>query len=181
MNDPKEENNFHAKFRHYSFPTYLQNDKDNKNETCPRTPSPRPLVHNFSTDNDQGLITPPNSNQKVDTSNDFFNRNFSTSTSSSVNYKHRKSNAIYVPNDIDNLNLNLSLLQNQSFTDSTNSTNFKHQLSPKLTIDNTNEQIRRNSIGKFNSLMEFAQQNHIDINGKSFVDEPQAPKINLDI
>lgn len=59
---------------------------------------------------------------------------------------------------------------------------YKHELSPKDTINNTNEQIRRNTVGIFGSLSEFAEKNQIDLKGKVFADsnEYETPLIDLE-
>ncbi|KAL3233902.1 hypothetical protein RNJ44_03942 [Nakaseomyces bracarensis] len=58
---------------------------------------------------------------------------------------------------------------------------YKHQLSPNDTIQNTNEQIRKNSIGIFGSLSEFAEKNHIDLKGKVFADTNEYDKPLIDL
>ncbi|QLL34758.1 hypothetical protein HG536_0H01330 [Torulaspora globosa] len=63
--------------------------------------------------------------------------------------------------------------------------NYVYQ-SPRNTILDTNEQIKRNSSGRFGSLVEFAQHHHMDTTGKVFAhcaetgDVPQ-PTIDLDL
>ena len=65
-------------------------------------------------------------------------------------------------------------------------TSYTHQESPKSTILNTNEQLRRNVSGNFGNLEEFAIRNQINIKGKIFADKPETgdilqPLIDLDI
>ncbi|CAI4058925.1 hypothetical protein N7582_001242 [Saccharomyces uvarum] len=65
-------------------------------------------------------------------------------------------------------------------------TSYTHQESPKSTILNTNEQLRRNASGKFGNLEEFAIRNQINIKGKVFAHKPETgdilqPLIDLDI
>ncbi|CAI4055697.1 Ics2p SKDI_02G2670 [Saccharomyces kudriavzevii IFO 1802] len=65
-------------------------------------------------------------------------------------------------------------------------TSYTHQESPKSTIINTNEQLRRNARGKFGSLKEFAERNHINVEGKVFAHKLETgdilqPLIDLDI
>ena len=99
-----------------------------------------------------------------------------------------------MPNDIDDLNTMLSpgfhpmsnflhkaKSNEEDGEEDISSHSYTHELSPKLTIQNTNEQIRRNSVGTYSSLTDFVKQNHINVDGRIFVDSPQAPKINLDI
>ncbi|CAL9731261.1 hypothetical protein MOUN0_L04764 [Monosporozyma unispora] len=57
---------------------------------------------------------------------------------------------------------------------------YPHHTSPIKTINNTNEQIKRNQSGKFDSLNDFANFNNIKIEGKKFVGRPTTPKINLE-
>ncbi|QLQ81875.1 hypothetical protein HG537_0G01290 [Torulaspora globosa] len=63
--------------------------------------------------------------------------------------------------------------------------NYVYQ-SPRNTIQDTNEQIKRNSSGRFGSLVEFAQHHQMDTTGKVFAhcaetgDVPQ-PTIDLDL
>lgn len=58
--------------------------------------------------------------------------------------------------------------------------------SPRMTIRDTNEQIKRNSSGRFGSLLEFAQHNHVDTTGKVFAHcaetgDKSQPTIDLDV
>ena len=95
---------------------------------------------------------------------------------------HRKTNAICVPNDIDDMSPMALPLDGRCVSDSAMDVppqGYRHAMSPQRTIENTNEQLRRNSVGQFASLSEFAQLNHIDVAGRQFVDEPVAPKIDL--
>lgn len=57
---------------------------------------------------------------------------------------------------------------------------YPHHLSPIKTIDNTREQIKRNSKGEFKSLNDFANFNNINTKGKNFIIRPMSPKINLE-
>lgn len=115
---------------------------------------------------------------------------------------HRKSHAISFsrsckPNFIDGYDSNSSIGVNSrktslasSFLDkeyhSSPDTSYTHQMSPKNTIMNTNEQLRRNASGRFGSLKEFAEKNQINIEGKIFAHKVETgdilqPLIDLDI
>lgn len=115
---------------------------------------------------------------------------------------HRKSHAISFsrsckPDFIDGYDSNSSIGVNSrktslasSFLDkeyhSSPDTSYTHQMSPKNTIMNTNEQLRRNASGRFGSLKEFAEKNQINIEGKIFAHKVETgdilqPLIDLDI
>ena len=115
---------------------------------------------------------------------------------------HRKSHAISFsrsckPDFIDEYDSNSSTSFNSRKTSLTSSfldkdynsspdTSYTHQVSPKNTIINTNEQLRRNASGRFGSLKEFAEKNQINIEGKIFAHKAETgdilqPLIDLDI
>lgn len=130
----------------------------------PRTPSP------ISRQDDFEAYTPPSSCS--------FNRKRRIS--------HRKNKAISISKPIDEIMLTspLSMSSSLNLTDNNNyeyNTNYSHQASPIHTINDTNEQLKRNANGRFGSLIEFAEKNHINIEGRHFVDEPVAPKIDLSL
>ncbi|CAI4274336.1 CFF_collapsed_G0003440.mRNA.1.CDS.1 [Saccharomyces cerevisiae] len=107
---------------------------------------------------------------------------------------HRKSHAISFsrsckPNFIDGRQFKKNFI-GKFFLDkeyhSSPDTSYTHQMSPKNTIMNTNEQLRRNASGRFGSLKEFAEKNQINIEGKIFAHKVETgdilqPLIDLDI
>lgn len=104
--------------------------------------------------------------------------------------RHRKSNAISVssPEELYSPQTPKSDVQAQFLgrpdilaSPTVGPIQYNHQLSPKDTIHNTNEQIRRNTVGVFGSLSEFAAKNHIDLKGRVFVDtnDYDTPLIDL--
>lgn len=155
----------------------------------PRTPSPTPRRLHSQTDRTHTSSSHSHTHRRTGSVSGI-SGNFLLATppnSAQENlYPNYKKLSVTVPNDIDCLTPLVSPVydpfNNTSNThDNDKSKRYSHELSPKLTIENTNEQIRRNSVGTYSSLTDFAQQHHIDVNGRVFVDKPQAPKINLDI
>ncbi|SMN20939.1 similar to Saccharomyces cerevisiae YBR157C ICS2 Protein of unknown function [Maudiozyma saulgeensis] len=142
------------------------------------------------------IVTPPNDSYHENVTPASSLSNTPTKRTSNNN-NQKKSLSVVVPNDIDDLNPIFSPGFNEinTFTNTNNnnsnissdedegvsSHSYTHELSPKLTIQNTNEQIRRNSVGTYSSLTDFVKQNHINVDGRIFVDKPQTPKIDLDI
>ncbi|CCF58452.1 hypothetical protein KAFR_0E03000 [Kazachstania africana CBS 2517] len=107
--------------------------------------------------------------------------------------RHRSTHAISYSNADDFFKKNSEVLPstqskqptNYSFrlTEEIDPSQYSHHSSPQRVIADTEEQIRRNSTGwfRFDDLVDFAQKNHISIEGKNFVTRPDTPKINLDI
>ncbi|KAG0671619.1 hypothetical protein C6P45_000110 [Maudiozyma exigua] len=171
----------------YSPKSYSPSCKD-----YPRTPSPTPRRLHSQNDRSSHPHTPLSKHSHRRTGSvSGISTNFLLTTppnSAQENlYPNYKKISVTVPNDIDCLTPMVSPVFSSPFNNTTDSSDnkiphhYSHELSPKLTIENTNEQIRRNSVGTYSSLTDFAQKHHIDVNGRIFVDKPQAPKINLDI
>ena len=156
----------------------------------PRTPSPTPRRLHAQTDRSHTPSSHSHSHRRTGSvsgiSSNFLLATPPNSTQEN-SYPNFKKLSVMVPNDIDCLTPLVSPVYDPFNTfnidnDTSNkSKRYSHELSPKLTIENTNEQIRRNSVGTYSSLTDFAQQHHINVNGRIFVDKPQTPKINLDI
>lgn len=197
--------------KRYSFPTLgrtsgsaSRESRSKRAQAEPRTPSTSPrrragMTQQQQMDPDtfyQSVTTPPPNGSRRYSSNecpmdmavppssaDSSRSSLASPTSTTFRgHYHRKTNAICVPNDIDNISPMALPLDGRCVSDSAVSVpphGYTHAMSPQRTIENTNEQLRRNSVGQFASLSEFAQLNHIDVEGRQFVNEPVAPKIDL--
>ena len=178
------------KLKTYSFPGDKDEMKTRRNSSiCPRKPnaiSPLRIESNeFS----------PHSHSRS------LSHEFTKSSGRRKSY-HRKSHAISLSRScktgfIDEYHSNSSTSINSRKTSlassflekeyhSSSGTSYTHQISPKSTIINTNEQLRRNASGKFGSLKEFAERNQINIEGKVFAHKVETgdilqPLIDLDI
>ncbi|CCD24190.1 Ics2p NDAI_0C05310 [Naumovozyma dairenensis CBS 421] len=119
---------------------------------------------------------------------------------------HRKSNAISLTSPIELQNLSHQLnddlkisplpsddslftMGNIQYLDNKNPQeveSYTHKISPRATMENTTEQIRRNRRGRFGSLEEFAYANNINLKGRIFAntsnnEENSYPVIDLDV
>ncbi|CAL9737235.1 hypothetical protein MOSE0_L06700 [Monosporozyma servazzii] len=161
----------------------IQIAENNNNNNVPLTKNQNVLMRKCS------IIPPP--------------QHYPTNLYSNRQLQHRQSNAFSLSQEFDGLKIDETILspkenpENKKINLITPFERFKdiymddddspisplsypHQTSPIKTINNTNEQIKRNLNGRFDSLKDFANFNNIMIEGKRFVERPHTPTINLE-